>query len=568
MKHFYLSFRKLLVSIVVWQLAIAAAHAQWSTDPTINTPICTALNGQASPTIVSDGAGGTIITWQDDRGTITGNDIYAQRVNNSGVPQWYINGVAICAYTGSQQSPNIVYDGTGGAIITWQDMRNAGKNDIFAQRVNSSGAMQWLTNGVSVCQNTGWERMFHTAVGDGAGGVIITWQDNREGASNWDIYAQRIDASGIALWGTNGTAICTIANTQNNLFPQIVSDGANGAIITWQDSRDGPAAYDIYAQWIDASGIVQWAPDGVAIRSGTGSQTIETCIADGVGGMILTWRQNGNIYGQRVNALGQVQWTSTGIMISGSNSSYSTITGDGNGGAIFTWEYIPYSGTDVYAQKIDATGNVQWSAFGRAICQSQDSQNRPRIISDGAGGAIITWYDWRLGSTNMDIYAQRVNTSGVIQWKVDGVAICTATGSQVHPKIASDGAGGAIITWQDARDGNPHIYVQKVNSNGIFGVATGIGEKEIKSRELVLYQNYPNPFNADTKISYGILQSDFISLKVYDLFGKEIKILVNEEKAAGTYDVNFDASGITPGIYVYKLKAGSVNETKTMIFLK
>jgi hypothetical protein len=211
MKHIYSSIMKLKVSIVVLQLFITSANAQWATDPTINTPICTALNGQASPTIVSDGAGGTIITWQDDRGTITGNDIYAQRMNGSGVPQWNINGVAICAYSGSQLSPNIVYDGTGGAVITWQDMRNATKNDIFAQRVNSSGAMQWLTNGVSVCQNTGWERMFHTAVSDGAGGVIITWQDNRGGASDWDIYAQRINSSGTALWGTNGTAICITA---------------------------------------------------------------------------------------------------------------------------------------------------------------------------------------------------------------------------------------------------------------------------------------------------------------------------------------------------------------------
>jgi hypothetical protein len=94
-----------------------------------------------------------------------------------------------------------------------------------------------------------------------------------------------------------------------------------------------------------------------------------------------------------------------------------------------------------------------------------------------------------------------------------------------------------------------------------------------------LYQNYPNPFNPSTNIQYAISSRQFVTLKVYDILGDEVATLVNEEKPAGTYEVNFNTSsppsrqaGIkhTPssGIYFYTLTAGSFIETKKMILMK
>ncbi|MCK4539487.1 MAG: hypothetical protein KAV42_11885, partial [Candidatus Krumholzibacteria bacterium] len=73
------------------------------------------------------------------------------------------------------------------------------------------------------------------------------------------------------------------------------------------------------------------------------------------------------------------------------------------------------------------------------------------IVSDGAGGSIIVWQDNRNG--DMDIYAQRIDSNGAVLWTIDGVPICTATGEQSIPRITSDGAGGAVVTWQDLRSG-------------------------------------------------------------------------------------------------------------------
>ena len=98
-----------------------------------------------------------------------------------------------------------------------------------------------------------------------------------------------------------------------------------------------------------------------------------------------------------------------------------------------------------------------------------------------------------------------------------------------------------------------------------------VGVEEIDNEmptEYVLYQNYPNPFNPRTNIGFRIADRGFVSIKVYDVLGKEIATLVNEEKPAGNYEVEFDATNLTSGIYFYQLKAGNLIETKKMLLLK
>ena len=110
--------------------------------------VSTAINNQVNPTMTTDGSGGTIITWQDKRNGKY--EIYAQRMNSAGNAMWTTNGIAICTQD-SNFNPIIVSDGSGGGIIAWKAYRGSVTGDIFAQRVNSSGAVQWTLNGVPVC---------------------------------------------------------------------------------------------------------------------------------------------------------------------------------------------------------------------------------------------------------------------------------------------------------------------------------------------------------------------------------------------------------------------------------
>jgi len=122
----------------------------------------------------------------------------------------------------------------------------------------------------------------------------------------------------------------------------------------------------------------------------------------------------------------------------------------------------------------------------------------------------------------------------------------------------------------DTRDASDHF--PKVTDYSLE-LTTNI-EEETELRDFKLEQNYPNPFNPSTKIKFTIpftlrgAEGSFVSLKVYDVLGNEIEMLVNEEKPAGSYEIDFSGSDLTSGIYFYQLKYREFVESKKMILLK
>ena len=105
--------------------------------------------------------------------------------------------------------------------------------------------------------------------------------------------------------------------------------------------------------------------------------------------------------------------------------------------------------------------------------------------------------------------------------------------------------------------------------NGVkFGTITSFKDNEKENLRFVLNQNYPNPFNPNTTIKYSIPKAGIVSLKVFDVLGKEVAELVNETKSAGSYSVNFNAVNLPSGVYFYCLRAGSFSETRKLLLLK
>ena len=102
----------------------------------------------------------------------------------------------------------------------------------------------------------------------------------------------------------------------------------------------------------------------------------------------------------------------------------------------------------------------------------------------------------------------------------------------------------------------------------VYGTVTSVNDKQKSITEFSLKQNYPNPFNPITTIRYQIPRTGYVSLKVYDLLGKEVSALVNEVKPAGEYNITFNGSNLGSGVYFYQLKSGSFVETKKLILMK
>ena len=406
--------------------------------------------------------------------------------------------------------------------MAWMDRRSESNFDIYAQGVSASGSTKWALDGVGVC-TAAQDQANQQLTPDGTGGAIMVWQDNRNGDYDFpaqDIYAQRVNASGSVMWTVNGMAICAADSDQ--VFPAIASDGAGGAIITWADKRSGN--WDIYAQRVDASGNAKWAADGVPICTWANEQDFVQLISVEAGG----------------NGLAR--------------------------GAIITWRDFRSGNWDIYAQRVDASGNLKWTTDGVPVCAAGWHQRDPRITSDGLGGAIITWQDTRT-SIAPDVYAQRVGADGSMLWAANGVALCTEGSSQYTPRLASVGYGGAIVAWADDRNGSRDIYAKYITLNGSTDVpytpfsVTGLS------------QNVPNPFNPLTRITFSVRASGDVKLRIYDVAGRALRTLVDGWRGPGEYTEVWDGrqddgTALASGVYFYRLDAGGLTATRKMVLLK
>jgi hypothetical protein len=511
--------------------------------PVSGIPVCTAVNQQLLPQIASDGLGGAILAWQDNRVDPLG-DIYAQRLDASGAALWTPNGISIVSGPSeNMESPlrfRMIPDGVGGAALTFSDNRrligppDPGIPKVWGQRVSGAGAVLWGAGVPIAAGAASYENA--SLVADGLGGIIVAWSDNEGGG--WDIAAEHVEPSGTTTWGR--TVLCSAINDQ--VQPEAVSDGSGGAIVAWRDNRSDVNG-DIYAQRVDAAGATQWAPDGNAIitgpsanssnefvlrmmldnggvtlafadnrlvsnvpdpgqvkvwlqrvdlggipawpggipvAAGPGTHTSHRILSDAEGGSIVVWRDgtipgNTNIFAQRFDASGLPKW-GPGVSVCNAlgNQESPAAVADGLGGVLCAWKDARADFGDVYAQYVDFTGvpssNARWecrawSPDGVDVLVHPAVQESVRIAPDGAGGAIIVWQDNRGGGG--DIYAQRVSSSGVRLWPADGRPICTAVGTQSQPRVVPDGVGGAIVVWQDGRvDPFGDLYAQRVDALG------------------------------------------------------------------------------------------------------
>jgi enterochelin esterase family protein len=134
-------------------------------------------------------------------------------------------------------------------------------------------------------------------------------------------------------------------------------------------------------------------------------------------------------------------------------------------------------------------------------------------------------------------------------------------------------AKGYELDWLELPEGHSwglwRATIDRILEYFFPASATGIEDNKTHLPEfLTLHQNFPNPFNPSTKIKYTVPKESFITLKIYNGLGQEVRELINENKPAGNYEVDFTATSLPSGIYFYRLQAGSFIETKKMILLK
>jgi hypothetical protein len=212
--------------------------------------------------------------------------------------------------------------------------------------------------------------------------------------------------------------------------------------------------------------------------------------------------------------------------------------------------------------------------------------------SDGSGTNIFaaTSSSGVFLSTNNGTLWTAVN-AGLTDTSLCAFAVSPAGGGSGNYLFAGTARGGVFLSrnngtsWTPVNTGFEGINVNflAVNGNNLFaGTQGGVWKRPIAEMvtgvkgsapnaipdRSALEQNYPNPFNPSTRIEFQLAAPGFVSLKVYDVLGKEVKTLVNEERNAGSYEATFDATGLASGTYFYRLKAGGFTQSKKLLLLR
>ncbi|HBE73227.1 MAG TPA: hypothetical protein DDW31_03920 [candidate division Zixibacteria bacterium] len=378
--------------------------------------ICDASGGQMGSTTASMGSDKAFVAWCDYR---NGNaDIFCQMIDDAGNMLLGANGSPVCVAAGNQNPPGVLYNG-GGFLIAWFDSRN-GNNDIYAQLLDTLGNRLWPDSGLIVCAHPS-DQSSPKIVSDGNNGWYFFWTDDRSGIQ--DIYAQRVSGYGSLLWEAEGRLVCQ--TSFDKFLYDAVTDNRNGFVCMWTEMRS--YYNDVYAQRYDSLGNALWQSGGVRACTLEMDKYNPSMISDGCQGVMIVFDLSDNdLMAQRVDSLGDICWGSGGILIAeNTNAKYQvSICKSRSDRFTFVWDEMRNATIDIYAQAIDMDGILQWDVNGIPICTAQYDQIVPVSIGDGYEGVIAVWRETPVW-TNNNLFAQRIFSDGHVGVCGDGPRVLT-----------------------------------------------------------------------------------------------------------------------------------------------
>jgi hypothetical protein len=437
------------------------------------------------------------------------------------------------------------------------------------------------------------------------GGFVIAGYTTSFGAIQRDSYIIKLDSSGSTIWanryGGNDYEIATsVKETQDEgyIFSVFYSTASNVSLQLIKVNSAGDTLWTKFVGTADdeVASNLQTTNDGGFLVTGhtdaaaltNGKRDVWLVKLDSLGNKI--WERT---YGGPEDDGGYklLNLSDGNLIIAGYSESFSS-GGDRDGWIVktnpsgnFMWSKSFGSGSydEFNAAAEDEDGNLYFTG----TTESSGDRNLWIVKTDSAGNHILTktyggaQWEWghdikRTNDGNFIVtgYSQS-NSSGLKQlWilKIDEQAdtlwtklIRSTNGSEGYSVIQTPDNGFAVTGVAASSGTGPDVWVIRLKPEGTSGIEDEIFELP---KTFALMQNYPNPFNPATSIKYAISIMRFVQIKVYDILGNEIITLVTEEKPAGVYEVEFNASGLASGMYLYKLQAGLFVETKKMILLR
>lgn len=446
--------------------------------------------------------------------------------------------------------------------------------DITLTKRNSAGVFQWNAS-FDQTNTTVWEKATWVET-DNAGNIVVTGT-LMSGYSNPVVAASivmKFNSAGSLLWrqvfessfdGSQTKKV--IIDESNNIY--ILGTGINGSnglnLKVKKLSPDGTPLWT-YFNAIGMPVNFKFTPDNGILVIGRG----------------VTGSVNGYA---KLDRNGNPLWTLAGV----NSTTVGDAAGDASGNTyIVNLEYI-FNPTQSIVKKLNTAGTEVWSVNHTIAAQRMEigSDNMPVICgypNTGTFGSSFAKFNSSGGLvwSNMDADST-FSLMLHAQLKMDSqnnIYLAAGTMTQMAVcKVNSNGTSGWTIAVPDSYAngvdiGNDNsVYVVGGNTAGatikiLQGLTSVSGNENTNPSKYYLGANYPNPFNPSTKISFGMQKSGIADVTVYDITGKAVKTILNKYMNAGTHTIDFNASGLSSGTYIYKLTTADFTESRKMLLLK
>lgn len=426
------------------------------------------------------------------------------------------------------------------------------------------------------------------AVYGGLNGLVAVHGD---ASSQYSINAQLVGTGGVLIGSRIPLGAAGVMPGAKPVF-----DGTNYFLVWCEFSGN------LKGQFINTSGSL--VGSSFTISTNTNTENFNVVFGDTEFLVVFT-KSDKLIYGQRVNKSGNL--IGSQIQISSNKAKGVSLAYDGTN-FLAAWDEN-ITGKYIYGQFISKTGSLVGSNF--LIDGGEGWSDNPASLAFDGTRYLLAFPEQPYIGANWFILGRFISTSGAIE---ETITVCDSSKAPFFPSVAFDN-NNYLITWTQLSDktlmgrfyntsgipldapfvifnslgnkiplggvgfggGQYLVIATRINSNfsdgDVYGrflqPLTGIeDENNMILEKFALFQNYPNPFNPSTTISYQIPKQSNVTLKVFDLLGKEVATLVDEKREAGSYEVKFSGASLPSGLYFYRLQSGLFSETKKLILLR
>ena len=528
--------------------------------------------------IVEDGEGGVIISYLDD--TIVWPDftyrVRVQRVDSAGNILWGPTGVRVNTTEINHGDQAIVGDGNGGCVVVWPNQLPNFTYEYRANRITNMGERAWSDTGIYLenridsepaqivkasdgyyyiqtstiyrinqngqIVNQYYGNMLGQPVADPEGGVVLSgkvWTGQIP-----KLVTQRKDSLGNNLWQEPYVEIADSLYINSQLKIQF-NDGYY--FYGWSGTKNGISRVaQFQALREDGSKLFPQGSIQISENTPVGSPYI---IPSDSGRTIFIWNDatiTSTTISQMYDTLGNKLWDENGIVVSHPAIAYENTT-DGQGGFITMG---PINQFTIVAQQMSKNGNL-----GEVIPVSVELVSFTGVADKDK--ITLSW----ITATELNNYGFEILrfTQDDNSW--ESLGFVPGFGTTTEPKTYS-------FVDEDVTIGSYKYQLKQIDFDGSFEYSNIVEVTVGIPTEYLLEQNFPNPFNPTTTIKYDLSDVSQVSVIIYDILGRKVKDLVNEKQDAGRYEIQFDASNLASGIYLYQIRAGSFVSTKKMILLR